>query len=114
MFGFPLIIALGINIGVGVVYGLCGNWWYRLHAEQELRELAPTGASDEATHARIARAGGTSGGAIRSSLRHLPEFLRRVSMQCECHAHSSCLPSLSYEVCKGRMPTSSVLYICAL
>ena len=64
LFGLPGAVSSGINIGIAVAYGLQGNRWYKLHAEQKLKELAPTGAADEATRARIARAGGTSSGAV--------------------------------------------------
>src|SRR5215831_5656813 len=64
LFGLPGGITAAINIGIGVAYGMQGNRWYRVHTEQKLRELAPTGAADEATRARIAKVGGTSAGAV--------------------------------------------------
>ncbi len=64
LFGLPGAVSSGINIGIAVAYGLQGNRWYRLHAEQKLSQLAPTGIADEATRLRIARAGGTSSGAV--------------------------------------------------
>jgi Protein of unknown function (DUF2628)/GYF domain 2 len=63
-FGLSGVISGAINIGIAIAYGLQGNRWYKLHAEQRLSELAPTGTADEATRARIAKAGGTSGGAV--------------------------------------------------
>jgi hypothetical protein len=63
-FGLPGGISFAINIGVGIAYGLQGNRWYKVHTEQKLRELLPAGAPDEATRARITRAGGTSTGAV--------------------------------------------------
>ena len=63
-FGLPDLVELAIAIGIAIAYGLQGNRWYRLHAEKKLKELAPTGAADEATRARIARAGGTSAAAV--------------------------------------------------
>jgi hypothetical protein len=63
-FGLPGFVELAIDLAIALAYGMQGNRWYKLHAEQKLRELAPTAATDEATRARVTRAGGTSSGAV--------------------------------------------------
>jgi hypothetical protein len=53
------------------IAGLCGyqgNHWYKLHAEKKLREIAPSGASDEAVQRRLVKEGGTNSGAAAAVL----------------------------------------------
>jgi hypothetical protein len=52
-----------ISFAIAGLCGYQGNHWYKLHAEKKLREIAPSGASDEAVRLRLVKEGGTNKGA---------------------------------------------------
>lgn len=53
-----------IKLALAIIFGLNGNRWYRLRAEQRIRQIAPSDAADEVTRSCVAQAGGTSGWAV--------------------------------------------------
>lgn len=62
-FNFPASLSNAINIAIAATYGWQGNYWYKLHCERKLREIAPSGVADNAARLCIAREGGTNIGA---------------------------------------------------
>ena len=62
--GLNASISNCIGLALALAFGLNGNRWYRLRAEQRIKQIAPAGAADEATRSRVAQAGGTSGWAV--------------------------------------------------
>lgn len=58
----PQAISSGLNIGLAVCFGMFGNYLYKLHVEQKVREISAQGSPAQ-INAELARQGGTNVGA---------------------------------------------------
>jgi len=62
-FGLPLMVSNAVNVLLAIGNGAWGNGHYKLHVEEKLGKITPTGTSNEAIRMRVVKEGGTNLGA---------------------------------------------------